>query len=234
MNIPSLEEPNLDLISSMDPQNSYILLKLSPTPPFGAQMPFGGPYLSAESVACVAAWIDSVIADAGPGAAGEVGGGDGGAADGGADAIDDAASPGLIDSEGGNDSGTDAPADAGMAVARDSGAKVTLTVLNYKSWCSVTINGAAASTNAMLVASVVAGTTATMVATPASTKFSIGTDPWFGVTQNDGGAAAGADQGLGSTETSTATVIVMGEHCVSVCCGDAPNATNCPLTDPCP
>lgn len=29
-------------------------------------MPFGGPYLSTEEFACVQAWVDSVVADAGP------------------------------------------------------------------------------------------------------------------------------------------------------------------------
>jgi len=112
---------------------------------------------------------------------------------------------------------------------------VTLTVLNYLAWCSVTINGGTASTLASIPASVAPGSTVTIVATPKSSSFIIGTDPWFGVTQNDGGAAAGTDNGSGSTETSTATVVVTANHCVSVCCGDAPpSAPNCPTTNPCP
>lgn len=115
-----------------------------------------------------------------------------------------------------------------------AGGNVTLTVKNYLAWCSVTINGGTASKGASLTASVAAGSTATIVATPASAAFAIGTNPWFGVAQNDGGAAPGTDNGTGVTETTTATVVVAGNQCVSVCCGDAPSGTNCPTTNPCP
>lgn len=112
---------------------------------------------------------------------------------------------------------------------------VTLTVLNFLNWCSVTINGGTASTAASVTADVAAGSTATIVVTPASSSFQIGADPWFGVTEDAGGAAAGTDTGTGATETSTATVVVSGTQCVSVCCqlpGNAP--TPCPTTNPCP
>ncbi len=128
------------------------------------------------------------------------------------------------------------PADSGSdAGPSEGGATATLTVLNFLSWCSVTINGGTASTAASVTASVPVGSTATIVATPKNASFIIGTDPWFGVTQGDGGAAAGTDTGEGSTEMSTATVVVGANHCVSVCCGDAPpSAPNCPATNPCP
>jgi hypothetical protein len=112
---------------------------------------------------------------------------------------------------------------------------VTLTVLNFLNWCSVTINGGTASTAASVTADVAVGSTATIVAMPASSAFQIGADPWFGVTENAGGAAAGTDTGSGATETSTATVVVSGTQCVSVCCqlpGNGP--TPCPTTNPCP
>ncbi len=120
------------------------------------------------------------------------------------------------------------------AESEGGGGNVTLTVLNFLNWCSVTINGGTASTGASLTASVASGSTATIVATPANNAFVIGADPWFGVTQNDGGAAPGTDNGTGTTETSTATVVVTGTQCVSVCCGDKPTGTNCPTTNPCP
>jgi hypothetical protein len=137
-----------------------------------------------------------------------------------------------------------APADAGTAEfdapnappSPDAGAsrEVTLTVLNFLSWCSVTVNGGAASTSATVTASVASGSTATIVATPASSAFTIGADPWFGVTQNGGGAAPGMDHGSGAIETSTATVVVAGNQCVSVCC-ELPNngPPACPATNPC-
>jgi hypothetical protein len=77
INVASMEVPTTDLISSADPQSSYILIKLTEAmPPVGSQMPLGLPPLSAAQVACVAAWIDSVVADAG-----SVGALDGGASD---------------------------------------------------------------------------------------------------------------------------------------------------------
>jgi hypothetical protein len=127
---------------------------------------------------------------------------------------------------GGQTSG--APADAG-------GGQATLTVMNFLSWCSVTVNGGTASTAASVTASVPTGAIATIVVTPASSSFEIGSDPWFGVSENDGGPAAGTDMGSGTTETSTATVFVSGDQCVSVCC-ELPNnsPTPCPTTNPCP
>jgi hypothetical protein len=219
VDVPETEVPALGLllVDSAKPQSSVILTKLqTATVPYGAVMPFGGTPLSPQEVACVAAWIDGAIAD----------GGSAGATDGDGDAADDAPAEDSTGPEG----ATGTPIDA----ATDGGGTATLTVLNYKSWCSVTINGGAASTDATVTASVVSGSTATMVATPASSKFVIGKDPWFGVTQNDGGAAPGTDHGSGTTETSTATVVATENRCVSVCCGDAPNGTNCPTMNPCP
>jgi hypothetical protein len=123
--------------------------------------------------------------------------------------------------------------------ASDGGGNVTLTVLNYLAWCSVTINGDTASTSATITDQVADNSTVTIVATPKNASFAVGTDPWFGVDQNDGGAAPGTDVGSGVTETTTATVTVTGAHCVSVCCGDAPKTdggavTGCPQSDPCP
>jgi hypothetical protein len=124
---------------------------------------------------------------------------------------------------------------ASEATTTAEGGAAILTVMNFDSWCSVTINGGTASTLAVVTASVPVGSTATLVATPKNSSFIIGTDPWFGVTANDGGAAAGTDTGEGSTETSTATVVVGGvAQCVSVCC-QFPNNTPvaCPTINPC-
>jgi hypothetical protein len=66
LNAPSMEMPSLDLINAMEPESSAVLTKLSAPPPYGSQMPFGEPPLSSAEVACVAAWIQSVIADGGP------------------------------------------------------------------------------------------------------------------------------------------------------------------------
>jgi hypothetical protein len=91
----------------------------------------------------------------------------------------------------------------------------------------------------MVTASVAPGGTATIVATPKpATTFQIGPDPWFGVSENDGGAAAGTDNGSGATETTTATVVVTrtgSTQCVAVCCQFPNNSpVPCPTTNPCP
>jgi hypothetical protein len=67
--VPSMEVPADDLISATAPQNSYLLQKLEPSPPVGVQMPFGGAPLTAAQLACVEAWVDSVVPGADGGAA---------------------------------------------------------------------------------------------------------------------------------------------------------------------
>jgi hypothetical protein len=73
-----MEEPALSLVNPTDPTNSYILIKLSPNPPSGSQMPLALPPLSSDQVACVQAWIESVASDAGAGGAAAMDGGDSG------------------------------------------------------------------------------------------------------------------------------------------------------------
>jgi hypothetical protein len=141
----------------------------------------------------------------------------------------------VADASSAVDAAPDAAAASVDATADASAGTATLTVLNFLNWCSVTIDGGAASTAASVTGSVAVGSTATIVVTPASSAFQIGADPWFGVTENGGAAAAGTDNGTGATETSTATVVVAGNQCVSVCCqlpGNGPPA--CPTTNPCP
>jgi hypothetical protein len=113
----------------------------------------------------------------------------------------------------------------------------TLSVMNFLSWCSVSINGRAASTGATVTASVTPGSVATIIATPASGAFQIGADPWFGVDQNAGAAASGTDNGNGTGETSQATVTIAAAgaaQCVAVCCQEPGNSPEpCPTTNPC-
>ena len=114
----------------------------------------------------------------------------------------------------------------------------TLTVKNFLNWCSIEINGGAASTDAVVTASVAPASMATIVAAPASSSFEIGPNPWFGVDQNGGGAAPGSDVGSGAGETSTAVVTISQAgtpQCVSVCCQEPGNGPiPCPATNPCP
>jgi hypothetical protein len=64
VNVPSIEVPSDFLVNSKTPYDSYLLLKLMPNPPVGIQMPYGGS-LTAAQIACVTAWVDLAILDAG-------------------------------------------------------------------------------------------------------------------------------------------------------------------------
>jgi hypothetical protein len=55
--VPSTEVPSLLRVKPGDPVNSYIIQKLQGHAAVGAQMPFGGPYLSADTIAFIQQWI---------------------------------------------------------------------------------------------------------------------------------------------------------------------------------
>lgn len=168
------------------------------------------------------------------------------------DASDASSATDSSDAQTASDAGTEgdandaaAPVDASEADASDAGgdAGVTLNVLNFLNWCTVTINGNPPKTGTTVTASVPADSIATIVAIPrpnladGGSGFIIGPDPWFGTNENDGGAAPGVDQGSGATESTTAAVTVgTGPiQCVSVCCALANNGTPaCPTANPCP
>jgi hypothetical protein len=55
--VPSTEVPSLLRVKPGDPADSYIIQKLQGHAAVGAQMPFGGPYLSADTIAFIQQWI---------------------------------------------------------------------------------------------------------------------------------------------------------------------------------
>src|SRR5258708_38117919 len=55
--VPSTEVPSLMRVKPGDPDNSYIVQKLEGHAAVGAQMPFGGPPLSAATIAVLRQWI---------------------------------------------------------------------------------------------------------------------------------------------------------------------------------
>ena len=55
--VPSTEVPSLFRVKPGDPDNSYIIQKLEGHAAVGGQMPLGGPYLPATTIAFVAQWI---------------------------------------------------------------------------------------------------------------------------------------------------------------------------------
>jgi len=55
--VPSTELPSVLRVAPGAPNNSYIVQKLEGHAAVGAQMPFGGPYLSADVIAVIRQWI---------------------------------------------------------------------------------------------------------------------------------------------------------------------------------
>jgi hypothetical protein len=55
--VPSTEVPSIERVKPGDPNNSYIIQKLEGHAAVGAQMPFGGPYLSTSTIAFIRQWI---------------------------------------------------------------------------------------------------------------------------------------------------------------------------------
>lgn len=57
--VPSTEVPSLFRVKSGDPDSSYIIQKLEGHAAVGAQMPFGGPYLSTTTIGFIRQWISN-------------------------------------------------------------------------------------------------------------------------------------------------------------------------------
>jgi hypothetical protein len=57
VDVPSTEVPSLLRVKPGDPNDSYIIQKLEGHAAVGGQMPLGGPYLPATTIAFVAQWI---------------------------------------------------------------------------------------------------------------------------------------------------------------------------------
>jgi hypothetical protein len=153
------------------------------------------------------------------------------AASGGNDAGSDAASTP------GDDSGTDAASTPGDDAGNDAASTgsdggcdgVLLTMHNVLSWCSVSVNGGAASTGATQTVCVPADTDINLVATAASAAFELG--DWH----NTDGDTGSGEPGTVSGAMSTATFMTgaSGTACVWVCCPFNPSGTGCDVTDPC-
>ena len=57
--VPSTEVPSLFRVKAADPDSSYIIQKLEGHAAVGAQMPFGGPYLSTTTIGFIRQWISN-------------------------------------------------------------------------------------------------------------------------------------------------------------------------------
>lgn len=57
--VASAEVPSLRRVAPGDAANSYLIHKLEGHSAVGARMPFGGPYLDANTIALIRQWIDN-------------------------------------------------------------------------------------------------------------------------------------------------------------------------------
>ena len=161
-------------------------------------------------------------------------------------------SGGTVDAAAGSSAGADATAGSGGSAAdatagsdgsavdaavdgsavdaspeAEAGGCVALTVLNFLSWCSVSVAGGAASSAAEQSVCVPAGAVS-LSATPL-TGFRLGAEPWHRTSGDQGSG----EQGTVVGQTSTATVTVGAATCVWVCCEFAAGG-GCPATNQCP
>jgi hypothetical protein len=108
-----------------------------------------------------------------------------------------------------------------------------LTVKNYLSWCSVSVNGGTASSGPMQSMNITAAGPITLVASPASATFKLGPNMWHHVDGDTGTGIAGTV--AGSMSTATVTVTATASKCVWVCCPfQAGNGCESTLPDQCP
>ncbi len=126
--------------------------------------------------------------------------------------------------EGGTTASGEAGADGGCPGTTPGTASYAITVHNFDNWCTVSLNGAAASVSSSYQACVPVGNSASIVVGPASSTFELGPNPFVrisGVELPGGdGAPPGTvvgDGGVGST-SSVNVGINIGPGCVLVCC----------------
>lgn len=109
-----------------------------------------------------------------------------------------------------------------------------LTVKNYLSWCSVSVNGGTASSGPSQTVNVAPGTIP-LVAKAASATFTVSGNMWHHTNGDTGTGETGTVTGTGANLQSAANVTVSTTaKCVWVCCPFA-NGTGCTgIADQCP
>ena len=141
----------------------------------------------------------------------------------------DAAGDGDSSKTGSAESGTEAgPLDSGV----EASVCVSLTVLNYEVWCSVTVNGGAAFVADAETFCVPSGTE--QLAATAVLNFELGPAPWHDTVGDKGDGDPGTVTGSGASAIDWTTVVVGdAATCVWVCC-PFDDGVGCPTTDQCP
>lgn len=147
----------------------------------------------------------------------------------------------------GGDSGADSGSSSGGSSGGDSGTTsdagdggcsgTLLTVDNYVSWCTVSVNGGATSTDATRQFCVTTGSTVNLSASPANGTFEIGTAPWHKTAGDTGSGDPGTQSGTGTSAKSVTTVVAAGKtQCVYACCPFSADGSGCSgtgFTAPC-
>jgi hypothetical protein len=109
---------------------------------------------------------------------------------------------------------------------------VSLTVLNYEVWCSVTVNGGAPFVADAATLCVPPGTE--QLAAMALPDFELGPAPWHDTVGDQGDGDPGTVTGSDASAVSSTTVVVGdAATCVWVCC-PFDDGVGCPTTDQCP
>jgi hypothetical protein len=140
-------------------------------------------------------------------------------------------SDGALADGAGDGPAIDAPAiDAPVMIDATTGP--VLKVKNYFGWCSVVVNGGAASTVPEQDVPVTAGTLP--VSAVALAGFILGPTPWHDTTGDTGAGDPGTVTGTGQAASSATTVVVGASgKCAWVCCPFT-SGTGCPTVDQCP
>jgi hypothetical protein len=100
---------------------------------------------------------------------------------------------------------------------------VPLVIKNYLSWCTVSVNGAAAVSDAVQMVDVPSAAVVNLSAI-ANEGFALGATPWH---DTDG------DTGGGDPSGDTTVTVAAGGDCAWVCC-ELAGGGGCPTTDQCP
>ena len=118
----------------------------------------------------------------------------------------------------------------GTTATTSTGGGTQLTVMNYLSWCNVSVNGGTASSAPAQTVSVTPGMIP-LTAAPLQ-FFALSNNMWHHTTGDTGAGEAGMV--TGTTSAAKVNVSASGT-CVWVCCpGDAGHPNPCPTTDQCP
>jgi hypothetical protein len=158
-------------------------------------------------------------------------GGSGGAAGGGGTATGGAAGAGATGGAAGAGGGGGA-AGAGGGGGCGGATPIALTVKNYLNWCSVSVAGGTAVSDAAQTVCVAAG--AIDLEATALTGFKLGTTPWHDTDGDTGSGEQGTLSGSGQSQKSAAKKTVSsGAACAWVCC-EFTAGGGCPTTDQCP